>query len=75
MYLFIFREGGRQAQREGNISLPPVCALTWERTAIQAHVLTGNQTSDLLLCRTMPNQLSHTGQGKKLFLELNSSRN
>ena len=29
----------------------------------QAHGLTGNQTSNLLLCGMMPNQLSHTSQG------------
>ena len=31
--------------------------------ATQVGALTGNQTSDLSLCRMMPNQSSHTSQG------------
>ena len=31
--------------------------------ATQAYALTGNQTSDLSVCRMIPNQLSHTDQG------------
>ena len=34
---------------------------TWP--AIQACVLTGNQTSDSLVCRLLLNPLSHTSQG------------
>ena len=34
--------------------------------ATQARVLTGNQSGDLLVCRTTPNPLSHTGQGSTL---------
>ena len=30
----------------------------------QARALTGNQTSDLSLCRMTPNHVSHTGQGQ-----------
>ena len=40
-----------------------VCAPTGTEPATQACVLTGDLTSDLLLCRMMLNQLSHTGQG------------
>ena len=36
--------------------------------AAHAQALTGNQTSNLLLCRAMPNQLSHTDHGLSLFL-------
>ena len=34
----------------------------------QACALTGNRTSDPLPCRVTPNQLSHTGQGRTIFL-------
>ena len=34
---------------------------------------TGNRTGGLLLCRVMPNQLSHTGQGGVLVLRAPSA--
>ena len=40
---------------------------TWPAT--QAVALTENQTSDLWLCGTTPNQLSHTSQGCQCFLK------
>ena len=51
-YLFIFRERGREGEREGNISmwLPDVYPLlgTWPTT--QACALTGNWTCNPLVC-------------------------
>ena len=51
-YLFIFREEGREEERERNIS-----ALSWlgPIPATQACTLTRNQTGNLPLCETMPN--------------------
>ena len=49
--------------------LPPASAPInrgWPIT--QACALTQNQTSDILLCGMMLNQLSHTGQGSKTFV-------
>ena len=40
---------------------------TWPAT--QACALTGDRTSDLLVSRPVLNPLSHTNQGKSLFLE------
>ena len=58
----MFREG--KGGREGNINvwLPLARPMgTW--TATQACALTGNQTSDPLVCRLALNLLSHTSQG------------
>ena len=59
IYLFLERGEGRERERERNISvqeihrscMPP--SGTWPAT--QACTLTGNWTSDLLLCRKVPN--------------------
>ena len=60
----LFRGEGREKEREGNINvwLPLAHPLlgTWPTT--QACALTGNQTSDLLVCRPALNPLSHTSQ-------------
>ena len=64
-YFFIFRERGREGEREGNISvwLPLVRpqVVTWPAT--QACALTKNQTSDPLGCGPALNPLSRTSQG------------
>ena len=53
--------------RERNTDrLPLICHL-WDRPATQACALTGNRTCDPLLCRSIPKQLSHTGQGEYLL--------
>ena len=39
----------------------------------QAYALTRNSTRDLSLCRMMPNQLSHTGQGATEILGKNKA--
>ena len=50
-----------EKEKERNINgwLPVVCPLlgTWPTT--QARALTGNQTGDPLVCRPVPNPLSH----------------
>ena len=69
--LFIFLEAGkgREKERERNTDVRDlqVDRLGTE-PAPQAQAVTGNQTGDLSLCRTMPNQLNHTGQGWLLIL-------
>ena len=63
IYLFLERgEGNRGRERERHQCLitshtPP----TWPAT--QAHALSGNRTSDPLICRPALNPLSHTSQG------------
>ena len=64
-YLFIFREEGREGEREEE-KHPLVAYCTHpncDQPTTQAHALTGNRTSELLLCRRRLNQLSHAGQG------------
>ena len=51
-YLFIFREGRREGERE-------------KSTHVRERNQSYNRTSDPSLCRTAPNQLSHPGQGKR----------
>ena len=73
-YLFIFREMGRKGKRRRETSIwsaretsVPLTRLqpgTWPAT--QASALTRSQTGKLLVCRTMPNPLSHTNQGNIL---------
>ena len=66
-YLFIFREGkrGRKRGREtsmcGCLSHIPLLG-TWPAT--QACALTGDWTSDPLVCRLVLNPLSYTSQGR-----------
>ena len=63
--LFIFRGRGRERERGRETLIG--CLLHTPQLgtgpATQACALTGNRTSDLLLCGTVLNQLSHTGQG------------
>ena len=70
IYLFLERGEGREKEWERNLSvwLPRMCPLlgTWPTT--QACALTGNQTSDPLVCRPALNPLSHTSQGKCFML-------
>ena len=71
--LFIFRQRGREGEREGEkhqcvvvSCTPPTGNLT--RHATQAHALTGNRTSDPLVLRPALNPLSHATQGPCLLL-------
>ena len=75
-FIFIFRESGREGERERNINvwLPLVhpllgtwrttqkCALTTWRTT-QKCALTGNRTRDTLVHSPALSPLSHTNQG------------
>ena len=68
--LFILDRGeGREKERERNINvwLPFTHPLlgTWSTT--QACALTGNQTSDPVLCSLVLNPLSHTSQGSQCY--------
>ena len=69
--LFIFRQSEKEGERERNIDvwLPLTHPLlgTWPTT--QACALTGNQTSDPLVCRPALNPLSHTSQGRDGILK------
>ena len=71
LFIYIFRQRGREEEkRERNINvwLLLVHSLLETRLATQAHALTGNQTSDPLVCRSVLNPLSHTSQGSKYSL-------
>ena len=62
-FIYLFLERGEE--RERNIDVLPLArALTRDQPATQwVCALNRNQTSDLSLCRTTPNQRSHTCQG------------
>ena len=67
--LFVFRQGGQEGGREGEREGENQCVVvshtsplgTWPAT--QACALTGNWTSDPLVCRPALNLLSHSSQG------------
>ena len=75
IYLFIFRERGKEGERERNINvwvpLPRPLLGTWPAT--QACTPTGNQTSDLSVRQLVLNPLSHTSQGCFVFYEGSST--
>ena len=76
-FLFIyFRKRGRWGEKEGekywcvretSISCLLHMPHLGTRPTPQAHALTRNWSSDLWLCRTMLNPLSHASQGNKWF--------
>ena len=68
-FIYLFERGeGREKKRGRNIDrLPLIHTPTRDEPKTQACVLTGNQTRELLLHRTMPNQLRHTCQGSFSF--------
>ena len=70
--LFIFREGKGGRQRERNISvwLPLVRPLLGTCPKTQPCALTGNSTSNPLVCWPALNPLSHTRQGSLFFFLL-----
>ena len=68
--LFIFRERGREAEREGDkhqcvvaSSVSSTGDLTWPAT--KACALTGTRTSNTSVSRPELDPLSHTSQGRK----------
>ena len=75
IYLFIFRQRGKEGEREGEkhqcwlpLTHPHLGALP----TTQAFALTGNWTHDPLVCRLALNSLSHTSQGSICFLKITS---
>ena len=64
LYLLIFRETGREREKEGEKqqSVASLHTLGTEPTT-RAGALTRNGTDNLSLCGTTPKQLSHTGPG------------
>ena len=65
IYLFIERAGGRGTLTwERHIDpLPPTHTLMEDLAHNPRMCPDGNRTSDLLLCRMIPNQLNHADQG------------
>ena len=65
IYLFSERGEGREKERERNVNvwLSLACPPLGIRLATQACALTGNRTSDPMVCRLALNPLSHTSQG------------
>ena len=65
MYLFLERREGKEKERERNINvlLPLTCSHLGTWPATQACALTGNQTSDPLVCRPTLNPPSYISQG------------
>ena len=66
IYLFIYLlKEGKGGKKKGGETL--ICCLShMPQPGTQACALTGNQTSDLLVCRMILNQLSHNGLGCSL---------
>ena len=66
IYLSLERRGGREKKRERNISvwLPLASPLLGDQPTTQVCALTGNQTSNPVVCRPALNPQSHTSQGK-----------
>ena len=77
--LFICGKREREGEREGEkcrvgdvIQFPLLCSSLGTWPAPQACALTGNQTSDLSVCRLALNPWSHTSRGsKKIFNKKN----
>ena len=65
IYLFLDRGEGREKERKKNINvcLSLVLSLLGTWPAIQVCALTGNQTSNALVCWSALNPLNHTSQG------------
>ena len=63
--LFIFRQRGKEGERDRNINvwLSLACPSLGTRPATQACALTGNRISDPLVRRPVLNPLCHTSQG------------
>ena len=63
---FFILERGKEGERERkkNINQLPFEPKPGTEPKTQACALTRNRTGNLLLCRTTPNQLSHTGMGQ-----------
>ena len=58
---------GRETSISCLIRLPLTPPQLGTEPAAQACTLTTSPTSDLSLCRMMPNQMSHAGQGRTFY--------
>ena len=69
LFIYFREEKGGEKERERNINvwLPLTQPLLGTWPAAQACALTGNWTSDPLVCRLVLNPLSHTSQGQILL--------
>ena len=69
-FKILFLERGerkeKERERNKNMWLPLTCSLPGTWPAMQACALTGNRTSNPLVCRPLPYPLSHTSQGQTL---------
>ena len=74
--LFIFREMGREGEREGekyqSVVASRMYPLLGTGPATQVCALTGNQTGDSLVHRPTFNPLSYTSQAKKVLFSAES---
>ena len=76
-YLFIFRQGGREGERQGDKDQcmvafrTPHTLGTWPAT--QACALTGSRTNNTLVLRLALSPLSHTSQGHTWHFLMNTS--
>ena len=64
-------KGGRKRERETWMWETSLGFFSGTKPVTQAGALTRNRTSDPLLCRMMPNQLSHTSPGYYTCLDWN----
>ena len=64
LYLFMFRDRGREGERKGE---KHPCVVASHVPVTQACALTGNRTGDPLLRSLGLNPLSHTSQGKYMY--------
>ena len=81
--LFYFLEKGEGKEKRGRETfvckkyidqLPLACPQLGTWSATQACALTGSWTGNLLVCRTMPNPLSHTSQGWNWAIKSNHTQ-
>ena len=68
--LFIFRDRGKEGERNITVRLPLMRPLLGTWPATQACVLSGNRTVNPLIHRPTFNPLSHTSQGYTDFIYL-----
>ena len=68
LFIYFYREGNgrRKRGKETSITYLPYIPPPGTKPATQPCVLTGNQTSDLFVCRPALNPLNHTSQGLSL---------
>ena len=75
-FFYLFQSEGKGGEKRGR-ETSTGCLLhipqPGTEPAAQACALTSNQTCELLVCGTMPNQLSHISQGEFFFLSHQSA--